>query len=50
MTKKTHNLYTISETEKLIDKENRRASRVFWFMMGFLVQTLLTILFLYPDA
>lgn len=50
MTKKTHDLYTISETEKLIDKEDRLATRAFWFLIGFLVQTLLTILFLYPDA
>ena len=43
MTKEKYNFY--SETTKLIDKEDLRTTRLFWFMIGFLSAVILTLIF-----
>ncbi|MFV8268432.1 hypothetical protein ACNQGP_00670 [Flavobacterium sp. GT2N3] len=42
MTKEKYNLY--SETRQLIEKEDLRVTKVFWFMIGFLAAMTLTII------
>lgn len=42
MTKEKYNLY--SETRQLIEKEDLRGTKVFWFVIGFLAAMTLTII------
>lgn len=43
MTNEKYNFY--SKTTKLMDKEDLRATRLFWFMLGFLSAVALTLIF-----
>jgi heme/copper-type cytochrome/quinol oxidase subunit 4 len=43
MTKEKYNFY--SETTKLMDKEDLRVTRLFWFMIGFISAVILTLIF-----
>jgi hypothetical protein len=44
MTKEKYNLYSIDKETKLIDKYDLRITKVFWFLMGFLVAALLIVI------
>lgn len=48
MTKKSHNLYTIQESYKQLDKYDMRVTRLFWFSIGFLLALLVTALIFLP--
>jgi hypothetical protein len=48
MTNEKYNFY--SKTTKLMDKEDLRVTKVFWFTIGFLAAMTLTFIIFYPNA